>query len=128
MIGDMKPGEDIEHYADKYEERQEVLEELANEEDGDGEDEVEIIETNGNWVKAYFGSFEASAKIFPNPSGFGIDGDVTDGHISKLSIRNKNGDLVFNYDRGLDFSLLPSEILATFLEEIESYAKNEFEV
>lgn len=31
MIGRMKQGEDIEHYADKYEERQEVLRELHEE-------------------------------------------------------------------------------------------------
>lgn len=87
-------------------------------------DEFKITEKSDNWVEATDGDFRASAKIFGAPTDTGINGDVTEGYISKLAIYDSNDDLVFNYDRGLKFSLLDPEILAVFLSQIEDYAKN----
>jgi len=56
MIGSMKRGEDIEFYADKYEERQEVLREMNEEESGGGfpeEDERESRKTVAMQRKPY---------------------------------------------------------------------------
>ena len=50
------------------------------------------------WVSGTVdGNITFEAKVFDNPSVFGID----DGRISKLSIRNANEEFV-NYDRGWD--------------------------
>lgn len=56
MIGRMRRGEDIEHYADKFEERQQVLREMNEEESNGGfpeEDERESRKTIAMHRKPY---------------------------------------------------------------------------
>ena len=57
---------------------------------------VKLHLTQGNWYSGYEDGYEIEAKMFEEPSEFGIDG----GRISKLWIRG-NGELL-NYDRGWD--------------------------
>lgn len=58
-----------------------------------------------NWVSGYHADYTFEAKVFSEPSIFGIptprfeDG----GNVSKLCIRDANGREVYAYDRGLDF-------------------------
>ena len=121
MIGQMKKGEDIEHYADKHEERDKALRE-QNLLDG-----IDVVGENGNWITGYaFGEFSFDAKVYPEPSAdFGIVSHGADGHISKLTVK-KEGNIVFNYDRGFDFSLMPEDDEIDLIEAIELYVKNEF--
>lgn len=58
---------------------------------------------SGNWVSFsvnhYGKEYICEAKVFSESSIFGIDG----GRISKLTVYKKDGPMVYNYDRGLDF-------------------------
>lgn len=60
---------------------------------------------SSSWVSGYHADLTFEAKVFSEPSRFGIptpkfpDG----GNISKLCIRNQFGTAVYTYDRGLDF-------------------------
>lgn len=56
---------------------------------------------HGQWTKGTIKSmpgYRFEAKVFQAPSQFGIDNGV----ISKLHIRNRDGKVVVNYDRGWD--------------------------
>ena len=60
---------------------------------------------DGNWIEGSLGKFKFSAKVFSEPSTFGIK----DGHISKLQICDASqerwglgGSCFLNYDRGWD--------------------------
>ena len=60
---------------------------------------------SSNWVSGYHADLTFEAKVFSEPSMFGIptpkfpDG----GNVSKLHIRKADGQEVYAYDRGLDF-------------------------
>lgn len=57
-------------------------------------------DSTSNWCKGTVGPYEFSAKVFDEPSSFGIK----NGRVSKLGIGNwTNGEReVVNYDRGWD--------------------------
>lgn len=50
------------------------------------------------WEKGKANGYTYSAKVYAEPSHFGIN----NGRVSKLSIRNADGEQVANYDRGWD--------------------------
>lgn len=85
---------------------------------------LEVTESDGNWVTGLVDGHWFQAKVFANPSEYGIK----DGRVSKLVISKTNvwpgfyrEKLLFNYDRGLDFgrtnSKLVNKILAAFSVE-----------
>lgn len=78
--------------------------------------------TAPNWIQGVSGKYTVTAKVFPEPSADGITGDVTEGHISKLEIQ-EGGNIVFNYDRGLDFNFMDPAPLAQILQAAEKFAK-----
>lgn len=54
--------------------------------------------TERTWDKGVIDGYSYEALVFPEGSVYGIN----DGNISKLSIKDPNGKLVLNYDRGWD--------------------------
>lgn len=74
------------------------------------------------WVKGSIGCWSFAAKVFDLPSAFGIptprfpDG----GNVSKLSIYDDLGRLVYHYDRGLDFTKVASDTLAYVVSALEA--------
>jgi len=91
----------------------------------DNDNDFEIYKKHGNWVEFEFTDYVGEAKIFEETKDNGIIGDVSDGHINKLTIRSGNGDLVFSYDCNLEINFVNSKVLARILRELESYAKNQ---
>ena len=75
-----------------------------------------------SWVKGSIGCWSFAGKVFDLPSAFGIptprfpDG----GNVSKLSIYNASGRLVYHYDRGLDFTQVSSDLLAHVVAALEA--------
>ncbi len=57
------------------------------------------------WTKGEINGYKYCAKHYENGSEYGIGGK---GRISKLEIR-KDGKMLYNYDRGLDFDRLDSD-------------------
>ena len=52
------------------------------------------------WISGEYKGYKYSAKVYPEPSDYGIDfGEEGDGRISKLGVR-KDGRTVCEYDRG----------------------------
>lgn len=52
------------------------------------------------WITGNYKGYEYQAKVYPEPSEYGIDfGEEDDGRISKLDV-SKNGRVVCCYDRG----------------------------
>lgn len=58
------------------------------------------------WEKGVYKEYKWDAKVYDNPSKYGID----DGRVSKLYIRDKDGNEVVNYDRGWDIKPKNKEI------------------
>lgn len=74
-----------------------------------------ITPLENNWVAFRTPQFFGEAKIFLEASPFGIGG----GRISKLFIKNnETGGVVFNFDRGLDFSEIDSTSLITIISDL----------
>jgi len=59
---------------------------------------VSVAKVEGNWVTGRVSDFTFQAKVFADPSEFGIN----DGRISKLWIVDFQGKTVVSYDRGRD--------------------------
>lgn len=58
-------------------------------------------------IRGNYKGYKYEAKVYPEPSDYGIDlGKEGDGRISKLEVR-KNGKVVARYDRGWD--IIPIE-------------------
>ena len=78
--------------------------------------DIQILrEPDGNWIHFHVNhagkQYECGAKIFSEPSDFGI----SNGRISKLAIQ-RNGNLVFNYDRGHDLDKCPKAVVTKILK------------
>lgn len=116
MTGQMKQGEDIEHYANKHEEREQALREDAL------LDNIDVVDVRGNWISGYaFGKFSFDAKVFETANeDFGITSHEANGHISKLTVR-QDDKVVFNYDRGFDESSMDVDDEADIIQAIELY-------
>jgi hypothetical protein len=85
---------------------------------------MEISQKSKHKIKATGKRHTATAELHPSPEPSGIEGDVSEGHISKLKIFNSGGELVFSHNHGLEVNLVDPEILAEFLENLEDYARN----
>ena len=85
---------------------------------------IEQKQKTGNWVYVEGLGYGGSAKIYPKPSEFGIH----NGRVSKLSLRNKDGQIVFNYDRGHDVNRIDTETLNEIVEALETFAQNDLEI
>jgi hypothetical protein len=79
-----------------------------------------IAKTNGRWIELEVASYTVQALVFGEPSEeYGING----GCISKLWIRQ--GDtVVYNYDRGLDFSNISDDELEMIIMICETIDQN----
>ena len=79
---------------------------------------------NGNWVEGTYGEYKYQAKIYTEPSDYGID----NGHVSKLCI-TLNGDswanTVVNYDRGWDIGKGKKKIYRPLVAELNTFAKSD---
>lgn len=65
------------------------------------------------WERGEYKGFSYCAKVYDEPSQFGIDG----GRVSKLEVR-KDGKTILNYDRGWDVK--PSGDMLSLCMEIVS--------
>ena len=72
---------------------------------------MEITEKKGLWYTIVHEDYTAYAKVYPEPSKFGIDG----GHVSKLLVTGGCGLEIFHYDRGLDFDHSAGPIVSEFV-------------
>jgi len=116
MIGQMRKGEDIEHYADKKEEQEAVLrrENLL--------DALNVVDSQGNWILGEIFGYGFNAKVYTEANeNYGITSHGADGHISKLTVKEDGEKVVFNYDRGFDSSDLSVTEEADIIEAIELY-------
>jgi len=64
-----------------------------------------------NWITGTVDGLEVQAKVYDEPSHFGME---LDGRISKLSVKmpGEDGLVLYSYDRGLDIDYLNTEGLA----------------
>lgn len=89
---------------------------------------IESANENTNWVVGTYKGLEVQAKVFDEPSEFGI----REGRVSKLEVsRSKDEirsrassrmgkDVLYSYDRGEDVNKLSSSIFDGLLAELES--------
>ena len=68
------------------------------------------------WSKGEISGYKYEVKHYSEGSQYGIE----EGKISKLSIR-KNGEWVYNYDRGLDFDNLDEAGKAVYTQILAQY-------
>lgn len=73
-----------------------------------------ITRISGNWVLGKFGDNRFEAKIYTEPSDFGIN----NGHVSKLWIEG-----IVNYDRGWDIGKSQQSTWAPLVSELDAYAR-----
>ena len=69
------------------------------------------------WSKGTINGYSYCVKSYEEGSRFGINGD---GRISKLEIR-KDGKILYNYDRGLDFDNLDPDGTVIYRQILEQY-------
>lgn len=69
--------------------------------------------TGTGWITGNVGRFTVQAKVYDEGSHYGIDG----GRVSKLWIKD-GAEVVYNYDRGLDFSTIADADLATIIAAV----------
>lgn len=79
-------------------------------------EKMTVIEINQNWITFIYDGHWVQAKVYSEPSSFGVD----DSRISKLCIapgRDFKGldEAIYNYDRGLDFDNTTSDIVKEIL-------------
>lgn len=73
---------------------------------------------DNNWVSGTYQGHPFEAKVYEDPSHYGIK----DGHVSKLFVRAPEGEVIFNYDRGMDIDhKIGHEIAAIFDHFYEKY-------
>jgi len=70
------------------------------------------------WVTFLYGEYKVQARVFEKPSKFGVFG----GRVSKMAVQDRKGMVVYNYDRGLDFS----KISLFMLRDIVRFIEGEF--
>lgn len=72
------------------------------------------LKRDGLWITGKYKSYRFEAKVYDQPSDYGING----GRISKLLV-NDGTRTIFNYDRGLDIDSPIGYELAKLLEELK---------
>lgn len=70
-----------------------------------------LKDLGNNWIEGEFEGCYFQAKVFDNPSDYGIE----NGSVSKLMVK-KNNKVIFNYDRGIDVDHPIGKRLARALE------------
>ena len=87
---------------------------------------IEMPEHSGDWLTAVVCGRWVQAKIFNEPSTFGIN----NGRISKLVVgktdvcrkgENFLNQMCFSYDRGLDFDEAPDGLIDSIVAELEQF-------
>ena len=68
------------------------------------------------WKKGTVDGYTYYAKVYEEGSEYGIK----NGRISKLEIR-KDGTILYNYDRGLDFNRLDADGKAAYRKILKQY-------
>lgn len=81
---------------------------------------------NDVWVTAVINGRWVQAKVYMEPSDFGINGGkVSKMAVGKTSTRDPSraffDQMDFNYDRGLDFSNLPESMVNSIVEQLENW-------
>jgi len=76
------------------------------------------FDNEDNWVQGKAGMYSFDAKLFNDPSMYGIDG----GRVSKLSISSLHGMIVANYDRGWDIE--PNEEILDYFDAVMELLEN----
>lgn len=76
---------------------------------------VHLRKRDGNWVTGTVDGLEVQAKVFDEPSQYGME---LDGRISKLWVKIPDGMVLYNYDRGLDVDYLNTEALAMIVDAV----------
>lgn len=96
-----------------------------------GDIDMKIIDDSrleSGWITAIIEGRWCSAKVYDNPSSYGIN----KGRVSKLAVsktdkrilgQNFFDQMDYNYDRGLDFDNLPEGLLDKIINELESLPK-----
>lgn len=79
------------------------------------------FDNTSNWVSGLCGNYYFEAKLFDEPSDFGIN----DGRVSKLTIQTKANTIIVNYDRGWDIEPVLTEkpIYEAIVELLENSPK-----
>lgn len=79
---------------------------------------IKIIKLDDYWHTGEIGNCGFEAKVYDEPSEYGIEG----GRISKLFVRDKQRNVILSYDRGWDVQ--PTDELGkNILETIMHYFK-----
>lgn len=82
--------------------------------------ETTNLHRKGNWIVGTVDGLEVQAKVYDEPSQFGME---LDGRISKLWVKIPDGMVVYNYDRGLDVDYLNTEGLAMIVDAVTGVAR-----
>jgi len=86
-----------------------------------GKNRLTITKIDGNWITGTFKGHSFNAKFFEETSVFGMQVAANDGdhgRTSKLMVQNKKGEIVFNYDRGMDIYADIGQEIADALETL----------
>lgn len=93
---------------------------------------MKILENDKNtgWVTAIIEDRWVMAKVYDEPSDFGINcGRVSKLTIGKTNSRNANKNffdqMCYNYDRGLDFDDTPKGLVEKIVSSLETLEKGE---
>lgn len=78
---------------------------------------------NKAWVKWNPIGLTIHAKVYDEPSCYGIN----DGRISKLYIKDRSGNEIYCYDRGLDRNEIDPDLLAEIIARLEKMPTTEDE-
>lgn len=76
---------------------------------------INLRHAGGNWVIGTVDGLEVQAKVFEEPSHYGME---LDGRISKLWVKIPGGQVLYSYDRGPDIDYLDTEGLAMIVDAV----------
>jgi len=92
---------------------------------------IKMIDVQDNWITAIVHGRWIQAKIYNEPSTFGIN----NGRISKLVISKTDGrdpdksflpQMAYNYDRGEDFNRIEPGLLNKIVRKLEGFPRQDF--
>ncbi len=83
---------------------------------------IEVIEYDPPWLTARVRGRKTQAKIYDEPSRFGIDnGRITKLHVSRAGVETMGlDDACYNYDRGGDIDL-SDPVVPEIIRELEAW-------
>lgn len=80
---------------------------------------IEIQALSRNWVEGTIADYKFNAKIFMEPSKFGLN----NGRVSKLWVRGHGPNTFINYDRGWDAGEEVNEVWEPLVAALEQFAQ-----